>query len=65
MCKEFRKCPKYVAMMDRKAAEDIKSYCIENNLNIEVYSEIEGLEKNCFFRRNRYGCNLCCWNDWS
>ena len=41
--KEFM--PKYVAMMDRKAAEDIKSYCIENNLNIEVYSEIEGLEK--------------------
>ena len=41
--KEFM--PKYVAMMDRKAAEDIKSYCIENNLNIEVYSEIEWLEK--------------------
>lgn len=41
--KEFM--PKYVAMMDRNAADDIKSYCIENNFNIEVYSAIEGLEK--------------------
>jgi len=41
--KEFM--PKYVAMMDRKASDDIKSYCIENNFNIEVYSGIEGLEK--------------------
>jgi 1-deoxy-D-xylulose-5-phosphate reductoisomerase len=41
--KEFM--PKYVAMMDKKAAEDIKSYCIENKLDIEVYFGIEGLEK--------------------
>ncbi|MGG7143802.1 1-deoxy-D-xylulose-5-phosphate reductoisomerase [Clostridium nigeriense] len=37
--------PKYVAMMDEKSAKDILKYCTSNNLNINVYSGIEGLEK--------------------
>ncbi len=37
--------PKYVAMMEEESAKSIKNYCLENNLNIEVYSGIEGLEK--------------------
>jgi len=37
--------PKYVAMMDEKSAKAISSYCTSNNLNINVYSGIEGLEK--------------------
>lgn len=37
--------PKYVAMMDEKSAKDVKEYCLSNNLNITVYSGIEGLEK--------------------
>ncbi|MGG7057642.1 1-deoxy-D-xylulose-5-phosphate reductoisomerase [Clostridium tertium] len=37
--------PKYVAMMDEKSAKDISRYCTSNNLNINVYSGIEGLEK--------------------
>ncbi len=37
--------PKYVAMMDEESAKSIKNYCLENNLNIEVFSGIEGLEK--------------------
>ena len=37
--------PKYVAMMDDKSAKEVKEYCLSNNLNITVYSGIEGLEK--------------------
>ncbi len=37
--------PKYVAMMDEKSAEEVREYCLSNNLNITVYSGIEGLEK--------------------
>lgn len=37
--------PKYVAMMDEKSAKEVKEYCLSNNLNITVYSGIEGLEK--------------------
>ena len=37
--------PKYVAMMDEKSANEVKNYCLSNNLNITVYSGIEGLEK--------------------
>jgi 1-deoxy-D-xylulose-5-phosphate reductoisomerase len=37
--------PKYVAMMDEESAKSIKTHCLENNLNIEVFSGIEGLEK--------------------
>ena len=36
---------KYVAMMDEESAMLVKEYCTENNLSIEVYSGIEGLEK--------------------
>ncbi|CAI3196125.1 1-deoxy-D-xylulose-5-phosphate reductoisomerase [Clostridium neonatale] len=35
----------YVAMMDKKSAEEIKKYCDDNNKNIEVYNGIEGLNK--------------------
>ncbi len=31
----------YVAMMDKKSAEEIKKYCDDNNKNIEVYNGIE------------------------
>ncbi|WP_291647516.1 1-deoxy-D-xylulose-5-phosphate reductoisomerase [Clostridium sp.] len=41
--KEFN--PKYVAMMDDESSKAIKKYCLDNNLKIEVYSGIEGLEK--------------------
>ena len=41
--KEFN--PKYVAMMDEESAKKVKDYCLDNNLNITVYSGIEGLEK--------------------
>ena len=37
--------PKYVGMMDKKSAEDIRKYCIENNKDIEVLDGIEGLNK--------------------
>ncbi|MBS6501161.1 MAG: 1-deoxy-D-xylulose-5-phosphate reductoisomerase [Clostridium sp.] len=37
--------PKCVAMMDEKSSKAIKDYCLDKNLNIEVYSGIEGLEK--------------------
>lgn len=37
--------PKYVAMMDEESSIAIKNYCLDNDLNIEVYSGIEGLEK--------------------
>lgn len=37
--------PKYVAMMDEQSAKAVKEYCLSNNLNITVYSGIEGLEK--------------------
>ncbi|WP_411170534.1 1-deoxy-D-xylulose-5-phosphate reductoisomerase [Clostridium sp. MB05] len=37
--------PKYVAMMDEESVKSIKTHCLENNLNIEVFSGIEGLEK--------------------
>ena len=40
---EFK--PKYIAMMDKASAENIKSYCKDNNLDIEVYDGILGLEK--------------------
>lgn len=40
---EFK--PKYIAMMDKACAENIKSYCRDNNLNIKVYDGILGLEK--------------------
>ncbi|SCJ48056.1 1-deoxy-D-xylulose 5-phosphate reductoisomerase [uncultured Clostridium sp.] len=35
--------PKYVAMMDKNCAKDIKDYCDTNNLNIKVLEGIEGL----------------------
>lgn len=35
----------YVAMMDKKSAEEIKRYCYDNNKNIEVYDGITGLNK--------------------
>jgi len=35
----------YVAMMDKNSAEEIKSYCIDNNKKIQVYDGIEGLNK--------------------
>lgn len=37
--------PKYVAMMDKTSAENIKSYCRDNNLDIKVYEGLLGLEK--------------------
>lgn len=37
--------PKYVGMMDKKSAEDIRKYCIKNNRDIEVLDGIEGLNK--------------------
>lgn len=37
--------PKYVAMMESKAAIEIKRFCDEKNLNIIVLQGIEGLEK--------------------
>lgn len=37
--------PKYVAMMDEESAKSVLRYCTANNLNINVYSGIEGLEK--------------------
>lgn len=39
--KEFS--PKYVALMDENTYKDVKNYCRENSLNIEVYYGIEGL----------------------
>lgn len=41
--KEFN--PKYVAMMDEKSAEVIREFCIENNLDVDVSSGMEGLIK--------------------
>lgn len=41
--KEFK--PKYVAMMEEESAKLVKKYCTDNDLKIEVYSGIEGLEK--------------------
>ena len=37
--------PKHVAMMDHDSYIKIKDYCIERNLNIEVHSGLEGLNK--------------------
>lgn len=37
--------PSYVAMMDKKSANDIKDYCIENKKDIIVLDGIEGLNK--------------------
>lgn len=37
--------PKYVGMMDKKSAEDVRIYCTENNKDIEVLEGIEGLNK--------------------
>ena len=39
--KEFK--PKYVAMMNEECAMEIKEFCIEEKLNINVYSGINGL----------------------
>jgi len=39
--KEFK--PKYVAMMNEECAMEIKEFCIEQKLNINVYSGINGL----------------------
>ena len=39
---EFK--PKYVAMMDEDSAKEVSDYCLENSLNVIVYSGIEGLE---------------------
>lgn len=41
--KEFN--PKYIAMMDVDSAEAVKAFVLEKNLNIFVYSGLEGLEK--------------------
>lgn len=35
----------YVAMMDKKSADDIRKYCDDNKKNIKVYDGIEGLNK--------------------
>lgn len=40
---EFK--PKYVAMMNKEASEEIENYCRDNNYNIEVLAGIEGLNK--------------------
>ena len=37
--------PSYVAMMDKKSADDIKDYCIENKKNITVLGGMVGLNK--------------------
>ena len=37
--------PKYVAMMDEKSFKKVKNYCENNNLDIKVFSGIQGLEK--------------------
>lgn len=41
--KEFH--PKYVAMMGIEAANDVRKFCLENHLDIKVFSGMEGLEK--------------------
>ena len=41
--KEFK--PKYVAMMEEVAAEEIKNFCTNNSCEIEVYKGMEGLIK--------------------
>ncbi|GAB6170117.1 1-deoxy-D-xylulose-5-phosphate reductoisomerase [Clostridium carnis] len=41
--KEFN--PKYVGMMDNESADKVNKFCIENKLNIEVLSGLDGLEK--------------------
>lgn len=40
---EFK--PSYVAMMDYNSAKEIEEFCISNNLNIDVFSGMEGLVK--------------------
>lgn len=35
----------YVAMMDKKSADDIRRYCDDNKKNVKVYDGIEGLNK--------------------
>ncbi|EKQ53956.1 MULTISPECIES: 1-deoxy-D-xylulose-5-phosphate reductoisomerase [unclassified Clostridium] len=37
--------PAYIAMMDLKSADEIRSYCKENNKQIKVYEGIKGLNK--------------------
>lgn len=37
--------PSYVAMMDRKSADDVKDYCIENKKDITVLDGMLGLNK--------------------
>ncbi|WP_297425092.1 1-deoxy-D-xylulose-5-phosphate reductoisomerase [Clostridium sp.] len=37
--------PAYIAMMDLKSANEVRSYCKENNKRIKVYEGIEGLNK--------------------
>ena len=41
--KEFK--PKYVAMMDEKCGAELKEFCIENNINSEVFVGLDGLVK--------------------
>ena len=41
--KEFK--PKYVAMMEEVAAEEIKNFCTNNSYEIEVYKGMDGLIK--------------------
>ena len=41
--KEFK--PKYVAMMEEVAAEEIKNFCTNNSYEIEVYKGMDGLVK--------------------
>lgn len=41
--KEFN--PSYVAMMDKKSANEIEDFCKENKYNIEIYSGLDGLIK--------------------
>ena len=41
--KEFK--PKYVAMMEEEAADEIKNFCTNNSYQIEVYKGMDGLVK--------------------
>lgn len=41
--KEFN--PKYVAMMNEEASNKVREFCTDKNLDIEVHSGIEGLNK--------------------
>lgn len=41
--KEFK--PKYAAMMQESSAEELKEYCLKNNIDIEILSGMDGLIK--------------------